>query len=354
MYNQVTDRYRLVQTEHVRAAPVIGRTISAVEGHSLEIFRWGEHLFSVRTSGTGSGINAGRVPVKMRVNDGDVIYKVNILPQPIPVVGSLTTKDKYVRIYDINVDLMVSDPVLFVQGYRQGKDPVKLAIERVKTSLQDYASRTEHDKLASLKLGSAWNEMLCAETGMMVTQISRWSLQRDPKRDEVLTFLREAENKRKTIRAQADIQKLEDTLERERDTLNRLHERLEQEKQNAFDREEATRRHMHELYMRLRETAVQEFTDILRESIRYAFESNKSIDEVAEDSLKLLNAFHESLHRGSIVDAAPSNGSSASTNGASPGEDTTVESDLNTDPSMFTPPDLNDLAGTEQKETGEA
>jgi hypothetical protein len=355
MYNQMTDQYKLVQTEIVKAAPVIGRTISAVEGYSLEIFRWGEHFFSVRISGAGSGINAGRVSVKTRVNNGDVIYKVKIVPSSVPIVGNLTTKDKHVRIYGFTVDLMVSDPVLFVKGYRLGKDPLNLVIGRVKSSVQEYASRTEHDKLVPLRRPrDEWNKTLSEYTGMMVTQISQWDLKEGPKRDEAFTIQLEAENKKKSINAQAEIKKLEDSLERERDAERREHERHEQTKQRAFEYEEDMLHHMHKLYYRLRETAAQELTDILRERIRYAFERGTPIDEVAEDSLKLLKAFHESLNRGSIVDAALPSGSSASTNGASPGEDTTIESDLNTDPSMFTPPDLNDLAGTEQKETGEA
>jgi len=354
MYNQVTDRFRLVQTEIVRAVPVVGRTLSAIEGYSLEIF-WGEiHRGSVRTHRDESASNTERESVKkMKVHKGDVIYKVNVAHQPIPVVGSLMTKDRYIRIYDITIDLVVSDPVLFIQGYRLGKDPVNVAIERFRSSIQGYASRTEHDKLVSLnRLGDAWNNTLRADTGIMITQISKWELWKDSKREEAFRIQQEAENKRKSITARDEIQKLEDRFERERDALKREHARSEQRKQNEFEGEEETQRHMHRLHMRLRETAAQEFTDILRERIRFAFESNRSISEVAEDSLKLLNAFHESLRRGSVVDSALSSGPSTSTDGASSEEETTIEHDPSTDQLFYMPPHATDLSGTVQKEAG--
>ncbi len=318
MYNPVTDRFRLVQTEIVKAVPMFGRTLSAVDGYSLEVFRGEIPRGSVRSSSNGSESNTERESVKMKVYHGDVIYKVNIVPQPIPVVGSLTTKDNYIRSYDITIDLVVSDPVLFVRRYRLGRDPVKSAIGTVKDSLQDYASRTEHDKLDSLKrLGDAWNNTLSAETGVMVTQISQWKLWKDPIRAEAFRIQQEAENKRESITIQAEIQKLEDRFERERDVLKSEHARGEHRKQKEFEREEETQRHMHELHMTLRAMAAEEVTAILRERIRDTFETGKQVDEVAEDSLKLLNAFHEGLQRGRVVDSTLSSGSNTSTNSTS-------------------------------------
>ena len=83
----------------------------------------------------------------MRVYNGDVIYKVNIVLQSVPVIGHLMSKDKYIRSYNLTIDLIVSNPLLFIQEYRLHKDPANMAIERFKSSLQDYASQAEHDKL---------------------------------------------------------------------------------------------------------------------------------------------------------------------------------------------------------------
>ncbi len=359
MYNQMTDRFGLIQTEIVKASPLFGRTISAMDGYSLEVFHGQIPLGSVRTRGSVPASTTGREFEKMRVNKGDIIYKVKIVQVPVPIVGSLMTRDKYVRIYDITVDLVVSDPVLFVQGYRLGKDPIKLAIEKIKSSLQDYASQTEHDKLSRFnKPRDVWNNDLHKDIGMMVMQISWHDLREDPRRDEAAAIQREAENKKKSMTTQDEIQKLQDGFERDRDTLKREHERHEKQKQNQFEREEEMLQHMHNLHYRLRETAAQELTDILRERIRYAFERDGSINEVAEDSLKLLNAFQESLHKGSIVDSTLSNGSSANVKGTSPNADTisrdagtTIENGPTTDP-VNVPPGMSNLSGTKQKEAG--
>ncbi len=354
MYNQLTDRFELIRTEIVKAIPLFGRTISAVNGYSLEVFHGQIHIGSVRDRGSVPANNTGRESQKLRVNNGDVIYKVNIVHVPVPIVGSLMTQDKYVRIYDITVDLVVSNPILFVQEYQLGKDPIKLTIEKIKSSLQDYASQTEHNKLVRFnRPRDVWNNDLHVDIGIMVMQIRWQDLREDPKRDEAAAIRREAEKKKKSITTQDEIQKLEDTFERERGALKREYERDEQLKQNEFKREEETRQHIHRLHLQLRETAAQELTDILRERIRYTFERGTEIDEVAEDSMKLLNAFHESLQRGSLVDSTLSSGSSTSANGASSEEDATIRSNVETDPLFHTPPNLGDLSRASEKEADE-
>lgn len=341
MYNQVTDHFRLVQTEIVTTVPVLGRMIFAAEGYSLEIFRGEMHLGSVRTRQTMSAGGAEGGLVKMKVNNGDVIYKVRIVPLFVPVIGNLTTKDKYVRSYDLTLDLVVSDPVLFVQGYRLGRDPLHLSIERFKSSFQHYASQIKYEKLVGFKQPQdAWNNSLSAYTGLMVTQVSRWNFQSDPRHEAALTMQQEAEKKRKSIETDAEIQKLEDRLKRERN-----------EAQKAYEREEDTRQRMHQLHWQLREIAAQELSDILRERIRYAFEAGTSVDAVAEDSLKLLNAFHESLHRG-FIESTLASGSSTSTNGTSPEAGKTARGDSETDPLFHTQPNLADLSSIRGKEAG--
>ncbi len=397
MYNQVTDRFRFVQTEIVQALPMLGRIISSKDGYSLEVFRSEVHLGSVRPRTAGSASTTRRKsvqkPQRMRIDNGDVIYWVNIVPQPIPVVGSFTTLDNFVCIYDITLDLVVNDPVLFAQGYRLGKDPVHLAIESFKTAFLDYATKTEHDKLKVLRQpGPGWNNSLSADTGMRVAQISQWSLREDPQRLEIAKLQQDAEKDQLAIKIKTENQKLEDQFERTRDSEKRLHERFElarqrefereertrqrmyerrelekqreferqeaekqlideirkQEKQEASKREEITRQHIYELHYQLRNAAAQELKEILRERIRDTFDRGRPIDDVAEESLKLLNAFHESLHRG-YVDSTLARGQSSSTDDTSSGEDTNFERDLNTDPAIFSPPNLKDLSGTEQK-----
>ncbi len=344
MYNQVTDRFRLVQTEFVKAVPVFGRTIAAIENYSLEVFRGGDCLGSVRMSGPEFVNYTGQESVKMKVYNGDIIYRVSLVSQPVSISGSFTTKDKYVRIYDITIDLVVSAPDLFVRGYCLGKDPVNFAIEKFKSSLQAYASRAEHDKVVAIKrLPDAWNNRLCEDTGMKVLQISEWNLRDDPKRVEMFTIVQEAEKNKVSMTKQAEMQRLKERLGRERDA-----------EQRAFEREEETLEHMHKLHLRLRETAAQEVTEILRDRIRNTFERGTPIDEVAEDSMKLLNAFHESLQRGSIVDSTLSSGSSASAIGASSAEEgTTARGEVETDPLFHTMPNLADLSRTKQKEVKE-
>lgn len=323
MYNQMTDRYIPVKTQLVKAFPGFGHTIVAVKDYSLEIFQREYHRGSVRILEAGSVNNTRREAEKMRVYNSDIIFKVCLVSQPVFISGHVKTKDKYVRIYDITFDVVVSDPVLFVQGYRLGKDPLHVATEMFKSALQSDASRTNHDKLTAIEQCSdQWNDWLCAKTGIKILKIRNWNFRDDPKRAEMDTISQEAEKNKASMKAEAEIQKLQESLDRERQAVQR-----------AFEREEETRDHMHELHLRLRETAAQELTDILRERIRYTFERGTPIGEVAADSMKLLTAFHESLLQGSVVDSTLLSGFSA--NGAPAKGDTTARDNPETDPAIL-------------------
>src|SRR6266851_4444472 len=305
----------------------------------------------------------------MKVNHGDIIYRVNILPHSVPIVGSFTALDNFVRIYDVTLDLVVSDPVLFVQGYRLGKDPVKLAIEVFTSAFQKYAAKTEHDKLKILRPpDDTWKNSLSADTGMKVAQISQSTFRDDPVRLQMAAMQQDAGKDQLAISIKAENQRLEDNFQRIRDSNRRFHERREletqrkfereeEERQHVYEREEDARQHMFDLHYQLRVAAAQELKEILRERIRDTYDRGKPIDEVAEESLKLLTAFNESLHRGYVFSTS-SNGSSISANGTShdantisSDEDTTTEHAAMTDP-MNVPPNMRDLSGTKQKETG--
>lgn len=360
MYNQVTDRFGIVQTEIVKAPPFLGRTISAVDGYSIEVFRRDVHLGSIRILNARDTNNIKQEFLRIKVSDGDTLFRVSLVTHTIPVVGNLTTKDRFIRPYDVAIDLVVCNPVLFVQGYRLGKDPVSLAIERFKSGFQKYASQTEHDKLYNFKQPrDTWNNSLCEYTGMKLIQISQWNLGDDPKREELSEIQQESEKNRLSITVKSEIQKLEDSFTRERDAKKSEHERHELSKQRAYEREEQTQQQMHDLHMMLRETAAKEFTDILRERIRETFEGGTEIEEVAEDSMKLLNAFHESLQKGSVVDSTLSsrpdvslNGTSSYTDTISSDEDSTIEHDVKTAP-LNVPPNMSDLSDTGQNEADE-
>src|SRR5260370_31380064 len=111
MYNQVTDRFGMVQTEIVKAIPILGRTITAVNGYSIEVFRSDVYLGSVRTRDTRETKNTDPECLRMKVSNGDTIFWVSLVTRTVPVVGNLTTKDRCIRPYDVTIDLVVCNPV---------------------------------------------------------------------------------------------------------------------------------------------------------------------------------------------------------------------------------------------------
>src|SRR5258708_24988499 len=266
MYNQVTDRFGFVRTEIVQALPVLRRIISPKDGYSLEVFRSGEHFASVRPGTVAPASTTTRRsiqrPQHMKVANGDVVYRVRVFPQPIPLVGSFITLDNFVSIYDMTFDLVVSDPVLFAKGYRHGQDPVNLAIESFKTAFLDYSTKAEHDKLKVLRQpgsvvwnGIIRNNSLSTNAGMKIVQISQLSFRDrdDPVRVQMAAMQQDAGKDQLAISIKAENQRLEDNLQRIRGANRRLHERRELEKQEAFRREEEERQFKYEVGKRERQ-----------------------------------------------------------------------------------------------------
>lgn len=288
MYNQVTDRYRFVEIEVIKAPPLIGRIISAKEDHSKEVFKSKEYVRSLRprnpgskpASGTGT-ISVSRQP-QIRVHNGDAVYQIDLRPRSIRVVDSFETKDNFVRVYDFTLELKVRDPVKFAKGYSVGQDPVFLAIDAVQKALKKFGEEHEHDKLTILSEPAIdWNKELADDTGLMIQKITNWILHEDPKR------LERAEIEQDNVN-----ESLKERFKRERDALQ----------------------HMYLLHHDLSNTAAKELKTILQERIRDSFESGQPISKVAEETMDLLNA----LYKG-IKDFSYSNGTSGASNGASPG-----------------------------------
>ena len=285
MYNQVTDRYRFVEVEVIKAPPLIGRIISAKEDHSKEVFKSKEYVRSLRPRNPGSKPASGtstnsvsRQP-QIRVHNGDAVYQIDLRPRSIRVVDSFKTKDNFVRVYDFTLVLKVSDPMKFAKGYSVGQDPIFLTIDAVQKALKKFGEEHEHDKLTILSEPALdWNKELAADTGVMIQKITNWILHEDPKRLETAEIKQDAEK-----------ESLKENFKRERDALQ----------------------HMYLLHYDLSNTAAKELKAILQERIRDSFESGQPISDVATETMDLLNA----LYKG-IKDFSFSNGTSGASNGA--------------------------------------
>lgn len=337
MYNQMTDQYKIVQTEIVKVLPIFGQMISAENNYSLVVFWCGEYIGSKPARNAPPRSMSGHKPIK-KVKNGNIIYWVSSANYPVSIGGQCTTKDHYIRIYEMTLDLMVVNPVLFAQGYRLGKDPLKMAVEAARSEFLDYVTQTKHDFLQDWLPDSKFNERLAKETGMKVT-ISRQAIRVDPKhvqpvapgleadindlemlREDIQKFKEEL----KTIRDEQETIRLEDDkMYRRQDRQIEIERNREISRQKHIStlenlkRKEEEAEHIHQLHSQLLETAAQELAYILKARIQDIYESNRPIDEVVKVSDDFMKALHESLLKVIKEDETHSSGSSANTNGTS-------------------------------------
>jgi hypothetical protein len=84
----------------------------------------------------------------MGAKGGDTLYRINLGPKTRTIQYQLSTQDRYVRGYSVDVELQVIESFEFIKLYRQGADPVNLAILSVKEALQEYGDRTYYEKMS--------------------------------------------------------------------------------------------------------------------------------------------------------------------------------------------------------------
>lgn len=294
MYNQFTDRYRFVEVEVIKAVPFWGRRISSKENLSQQLFKNKEYVSTLRPHETKSGSK----PLWMRVDNGDAIYKIDMRPHSIPVVGSFKTKDNFVRIYDFTLELEVANPVKFAELYSVGKDPVFLATDAIHNALLEFGEEHEHDLLTKLvQPALVWNIGLADATGLRVQKITKWNLHEDVKRLETAEIEQDTVKMKLKLEREAETKMIQERSGRERDALQ----------------------HMYQLHYQLSTTAANELKMILQERIRDTFESGETIDNVAKETMDLLNALYKGIENFSY-----SNGAFEAKNGYSFGADETT------------------------------
>lgn len=309
MYNQFTDRYRFVEVELIKNAPIWGRKILAMEDVSQQIFQYKEYSYTLRPYNVGTESK----PLSAKVYNGDTIYKIDMHPHSISIVDSFKTKDNFVRVYDFTLVLQVTNPVIFAKGYSAGQDPVFLVIDEIQKALLKYGEEHEHDKLPKLEQPALdWNNILAEATGVRVQKITKWILHEDKKRLETAEIEQETEKEKLRLQREADTDLIKEKAARERDAL----------------------RQMYVQHSQISNTAANELKAILQERIRDAFESGQPIDKVAEETLNLLYILYKWIENFSY-----SNGAYNARNGAS----VDGRGEKETDPALHIMPDISKL-----------
>jgi hypothetical protein len=175
-----------------------------------------------------------------------------------------------------------------------------LTIDEIHKALVKFGEEHEHDQLTKLKeTDLEWNRGLADNSGIMVDAITKWILHEDMKRLETAEIEQETVKEKLRIQRETETDLIRERAERERDALQ----------------------HMYLLHRQLSSTAAIELRAILQERIRDAFESGQPIDQVAKETLDLLNALFKGIENFSYSNGTSDakNGASSEANGANPG-----------------------------------
>lgn len=153
LYNAVD--LQLFSPEPERVQTMLGlfqRDVNAVGGKSMEVFRGGQYICSLRINETGMGTDVKRAETQARLNNGDVIYYVDLEPRILYLNGAPATRDGYNPTYDAQVTIRVNNPSAFLRCCFQATkdfklDPVSRFISAVERAYRRYIESVPHDKI---------------------------------------------------------------------------------------------------------------------------------------------------------------------------------------------------------------
>lgn len=292
MPNLVTDRLKLVNVEPFRGIPLINNLISTSLTPSAninqEVFRGNIHLGTVYPL---ADQHIHQAESEIKVYNGDIIYRVTMLPQPDTIVGTLSTKDKYKRIYELPIQLIVSNSHKFVEEYQIANGPADVAIRTFKSWFEKHAQNFNHDQIIGLQLPTDnWNETLSLYYGIRIVQDAKPTFREDPARTELLATRFELQNRLASLEKEAKLREFEFEMKCIEESQQNEYQREELAKKNTFDRQEETKKHIYSLRKKFRDAAANELISILKECIREGYERDKPMEEISSEYISLMDA----------------------------------------------------------------
>ncbi|HEX6482175.1 MAG TPA: hypothetical protein VF043_25305 [Ktedonobacteraceae bacterium] len=309
MTNPLTDRLGFIEEVQFEGPHVFGKIplpmfeqlLPALKGVSQEVFRDGKHFKSINLLKDQVNGAISKSSRSAKIRKGDIIYRISLAPQPYNFVGTIQTRDKYQKIYDMSFELIVSNPRNFAILCFHDKDPVASVVREFKGALESYLSKFEHDKLNDTTLNfENWIGVLSQRYGMIVMRPT-WILRADYSREKASEIRQQAALRKLEIETEADIKALEERIRMDRERLQKLFEREEKSRQSEFNHFEKLKYHQNEASIKLLSKTVDELVTINRDRIRDAVDGNGSVKDVVEDTLKLLGVFSRAASKNANV-----------------------------------------------------
>jgi hypothetical protein len=286
--SNVTNQLRLAEKAPTPGFLIFGRTLKPIVDYSQVIFRGNECIGCVYPYP-----QTGR---QVKIHNGDMVVRIYSNYRMYTLTGTIATKDRYKRIYEIPLELIVNDPIAVGQAYLEAKDPAKDVIYSIKYTFEKYASELEHNKIPNMLPLAGWTIARLNETGILVEQKEKATFREDP-----------YYTRQETLNIEANLQDLQDQLKRIREiaqkeyerrelAVQKVYERQELSKQREAEREEKTKDQIYDICYNLRQAAAEEITAALKERIHENFERGGTPIEISDQYFALISIFDDKTH----------------------------------------------------------
>jgi hypothetical protein len=279
--NGMTNTLGLVETVSTTRWDMI--TLNVPNGFSLEVFRGGRHLASITSQNMERRWDFG---VLMR---GDTIHKVNLGYRYKAFQGQLYSSDGFVRAYEIDLRLYVSNPTLFAVQYLQMSDPILLVHKEIERILELYARPLNHNSMNEEHIYEIANREFSSAaqhcSGVSVDQISV-HLSLDPSYRAVLDIRKNTMVEEVRLNEQTY---LEDISLRNQTPLQRRRDELKRESEIQFTVHHIRKAELEDQYTR-RQTVQGAFTRGMADRIADQLNRGYSMEEILRSNPELSDA----------------------------------------------------------------
>ncbi len=279
--NSMTNALGLIEVVSATRWDMI--TLNVPDGFSLEIFRSGRYLASITPQNMERRWDFGVLMM------GDTILKVNLGYRYKTFQGQLASSDGFVRGYEIDLRLYISNPTLFALQYLQKSDPILLIQKEIERILDLYARSLNHNSMSEERIYDIANREFSPATqrcsGVNVDQFSVHLLL-DPSYQEVLNI------RKNTMVEEVRLNEttyLEDVALRNQTPLQRRREEIQRESEIQFTVHNVRKAELEDQYAR-RQTIQGALARGLADRVADQLSRGYSMEEILRSNPELGNA----------------------------------------------------------------
>ena len=294
MSNKWTDQLNMAKQEVVGPSFLSFLLISTqrkpVVGWSQIVFRWNQPVGEISPANANNSL-AAQSRTAVKVKEGDVIVHVYRGLRSYHLTGIAFTKDKYKRLYEIELSLEVHHPIPVAKAYYQEKDPVQEAISQVQSLFEEYTQYCNHDQLPRVEPPfEEWNTQWLDHLGIAIRPKTKAMFREDSYYSELARMEQEKKNLKEKLALEKEIKRMEEEIKYEQEKAQKELEFEKKRIERDFARREEVKDQIHKICSELLQVAADEMKGTLQERVHEGFEKGSLTSEIWDELYTVLYA----------------------------------------------------------------